>query len=668
MTKNNKEKVVKKKAVKQKVVKEKETIKKSDFEDSNDNKKIIIVALILALLIGTFAYVRSLDNKKENKKPEEDVVEKEEEKEEENKPVVEEEVTKPNYYNPTPTPIPSEPVVEVDIWESLKTIPTTIEAGEGLELPEIKDEDNASEVVAEISYKYRSSSEEDYSVVTEFDSTKQGEYVITYTLSYSDGTVETREVVIEVIDTMEPVINNPEAGKHYKEDVLLDIIEYSPYIVELNGNIYDETLPISDEGEYVLVVTEDKMLGSSITVEFVIDKTAPEIVFAEVLEGTKVSVIEKNIDTITMFKDGVEIELLATLVEDGEYKVVVTDKAGNIAEKTIIIDTIAPEVEVEYTPGNDQLTSDKVVVVITANEEIQEIEGWTLSEDKLTLTKEFKENATELVEVKDIAGNVTEVNVVVNNIDYSVVYTPKLTIENLVANQVKATITSLKQLTLDEEFKDEWSETYDEENEVYKYEKIYTEAKEELIEYTYEDENGNPVAGEIKVEISGVTIIDTMVIYETDDLTQNVTVSVITDEEIITLPEGWVRDDNYMASDYKYYKVYTENVEEELVEFISENKTYIATITVSSIDREAPVAESEVNYEEEKSSVTITINSNEEIITVEGWVLSTDKKSISKKIDRPSEVTEEVINDTVTITDLKGNETEVEYSYTWEIE
>lgn len=665
MAKNDKEKVVKKKAVKQKVVKEKEIIKKSDFEDSNDNKKIIIVALILALLIGTFAYVRSLDNKKEGNKPKEDVVEKEEE--EESEPVVEESTTTPNYYIPTPEPIPSEPVVEVDIWESLKTIPATIEAGEELALPEIKDKDNDSEVVAQISYKYRSSSEEDYTVVTEFDSTKLGEYVITYTLNYSDGTVETREIIVEIVDTMEPVINNPEEGKYYKEDVILDIVEYSPYIVELNGSVYDETLPITAEGEYVLVVTEDKELGSSITIEFVIDKTAPEVLFEDVLEGTKVSVVEENLDIITMFKDGEEIELLSTLVEDGEYKVVVTDKAGNVTEKTIVIDTTAPEVDVEYTPNNDELTSDKVVVVIIANEEVQEVEGWELSEDKLTLTKEFAENTTETVEVKDANGNITEVNVVINNIDYSLVYAPKLTIENLVTNQVKATITSLKQLTLNEAIKEEWAETYDEENEVYKYEKIYVEATEELIEYTYEDENGNQVEGTIKVEITGATIINTMVVYEVDDLTQNVTVSVITDEEIVTLPEGWARDDNYMASDYKYYKVYTENVDEELVEFLSENKTYIATIVVTSIDREAPVAEIETSYEEEKSSVTITIKSNEEIIAVEGWVLSADKKSISKKIDRPSEVTEEVINDMVTITDLKGNATEVEYSYTWEI-
>ena len=46
---------------KQQVIKEKDIIKDSDYEDSGEGKKIIIVALILALLIGGFAYVRSLE-------------------------------------------------------------------------------------------------------------------------------------------------------------------------------------------------------------------------------------------------------------------------------------------------------------------------------------------------------------------------------------------------------------------------------------------------------------------------------------------------------------------------------------------------------------------------------------------------------------------------------
>ena len=61
MSKNKKTNVVK--------VKEDNVMKKSDFEDENDNKKILVVALILALLIGGFAYVRSLEDKKVEKYP-----------------------------------------------------------------------------------------------------------------------------------------------------------------------------------------------------------------------------------------------------------------------------------------------------------------------------------------------------------------------------------------------------------------------------------------------------------------------------------------------------------------------------------------------------------------------------------------------------------------------
>ena len=47
---------------------------------------------------------------------------------------------------------------------------------------------------------------------------------------------------------------------------------------------------------------------------------------------------------------------------------------------------------------------------------MQEIEGWELSSDKKTLTKEYNKNTTEMIMIKDLAGNETQVNIEITNI------------------------------------------------------------------------------------------------------------------------------------------------------------------------------------------------------------------------------------------------------------
>ena len=93
------------------------------------------------------------------------------------------------------------------------------------------------------------------------------------------------------------------------------------------------------------------------------------------------------------------------------------DKLGNVAtavSEEFILDTIAPQVEVTKTPSGK--TTQNVIVTIKANEEIQEVEGWTISADKRTLTKEYSENTEETVIVKDIVGNETIAQISVQNI------------------------------------------------------------------------------------------------------------------------------------------------------------------------------------------------------------------------------------------------------------
>ena len=77
-------------------------------------------------------------------------------------------------------------------------------------------------------------------------------------------------------------------------------------------------------------------------------------------------------------------------------------------------DNTAANVDVEY---NTKLPAKSVLVTITSNEEIQEVEGWTLSSDKKVLTKEYSVNTKETITVKDLVGNETQATIEINNID-----------------------------------------------------------------------------------------------------------------------------------------------------------------------------------------------------------------------------------------------------------
>lgn len=72
--------------------------------------------------------------------------------------------------------------------------------------------------------------------------------------------------------------------------------------------------------------------------------------------------------------------------------------------KEQVKDTEAPEVKVTYSNKNgSQVTKEDVTVTLTANEDIQDIEGWTRVDSK-TLQKVHSENGKFNVTVKDLAG------------------------------------------------------------------------------------------------------------------------------------------------------------------------------------------------------------------------------------------------------------------------
>ena len=180
---------------------------------------------------------------------------------------------------------------------------------------------------------------------------------------------------------------------------------------------------------YLWIYAKDKVGNETIrrSEEFNLDNTAPS---AEVKYSTTELTKENITVTIKANEEIQEIEgwkisedkreLTKEYAENTEETVVVKDKVGNTTQVNLQInniDKVKPELEIKYSTIKP--TRNNVIATIKANEEIQEVEGWKISENKRELTKEYAENTEETVVVKDKVGNQTETKISIKNIDHT---------------------------------------------------------------------------------------------------------------------------------------------------------------------------------------------------------------------------------------------------------
>lgn len=154
-------------------------------------------------------------------------------------------------------------------------------------------------------------------------------------------------------------------------------------------------------------------------------------------------------------------------------------------KNVVAADTTAPEYTVTYSNDGNPTNQD-VTVIITANEPLQEVEGWTLSDDGLSLTKTYSENKEETVVIADASGNTSEVPVNVTGIDK---LGPTVTVKNETTEDgVLVTIETSEPI----QTPDGWTKVSDT-----KYTKLYTEnTSEDIIVY---DLAGNATKAHVTV-------------------------------------------------------------------------------------------------------------------------------------------------------------------------
>ena len=483
---------------------------------------------------------------------------------------------------------------------------------------------------------------------------KLNENVNEATVTIKGGAIADSKFVVKVDDGKPPVLDAKYSTTEPTNKSVTVTITSNKELKELEGwKLSADKLSITKE--YTQNVTEEITVqdfagntGKTKVVINNIDVTAPEV-------EVEYSTTETTHDTVTVtVKSNEKLKEVKgwTLSEDKlilkkeytdntEETLIVYDLAGNerkIPIRIANIDKVELEAKVEYS--TTEATKGTVKVTIKANKKIKQVEGWTLDEAGVTLTKTYAQNAEEVVELQDLVGNKVKVNIKINNIDTTVPQVEvKYSTTEVTKKKVTVTIVAnekLQELEGWEISEDKLTLTKD----------YYKNEEEEI---TILDLVGNKRTIPIKITNIDMVELQAEVKYSTTELTRETVKVTIKANKDIQSVEGWVLEEDGET----LTKVYTQNKKEEVTicDFAGNEKK--VTITISNIDTTAP--EVEVKYSTTKTtteSVTVEIVANEQITGIEGWSLSNDKTTLTKTYSQNKE-------EEVTIYDLAGNSRKV---------
>lgn len=441
--------------------------------------------------------------------------------------------------------------------------------------------------------------------------------IITY--SELEKTKQPVDVIIRTLESVAPIgswestLEGKKMTKNYTQN-----IEEKISLTDLVGNVAQAEIKIENIDTEVpnILVTYEKVEGTNVKVTLVSNEELQQ------LEGWTLSEDKK--------------ELVKQYEKQTEDEVLVKDLAGN--ETTVQISITDFTAQVTYS--SIEPTKENVNITITSDRELKELEGWILSENKMSLTKEATENVKWAVNISDKDGNLTTVKVEVNNIDKN---PPEIEVNysttELTKEEIKVTLTSNEAM----QELEGWTLSKDK----LTLEKAYKENVQQEIEV--KDLLGNAKKVNIVIENYDTTPENIEVSYNTKEPTKENVTATITSKVALQELEGWVLSEDKLT----LTKTYEDNVKETVTIHEEGNKEIAVRIEISNIDRITPEIQVEYNNQEITSQdVVATIKSNEPLQTLEGWKLSEDKLSLTKSYDENK-------TEQVTIIDLAGNEKQV---------
>ena len=456
-------------------------------------------------------------------------------------------------------------------------------------------------------------------VVPSVDTSKVGTYLVKYTYTDAAGNIGVDELnntinyavrTVNVIDTIAPTINVSYSNTSITNQNIIATITANEEIQLVSGWTYANTEKTIITKTYTSNATEtvevkdlyDNKSNANISITN-IDKGLPTIRISA-SEGTeghyksislKISDAEGNLEKALI--NGVEYlrtgeindlnygNIVGSLIQ-GENVAVVYDKAGNTSELRFIYDTVAPTTA-DLTYSTTDLTNQDVIATITSNEAIQLVSGWTYANtEKTIITKTYTSNATEAVEVKDLAGNsYGAVNVSIANIDKGVptisitasegteghYKSISLKISDAEGNLEKALINGVEYLRTGEI------------NDLNYGNIVGSLIQGENVAVVY-DKAGN--TSELRFIYDTVAPTTADLTYSTTDLTNQDVIATITSNEAIQLVSGWT----YANTEKTIItKTYTSNATEAVeVKDLAGNSYGAVNVSITNIDKGVP--------------------------------------------------------------------------------
>ncbi|OCA88012.1 hypothetical protein A8F94_09300 [Bacillus sp. FJAT-27225] len=388
------------------------------------------------------------------------------------------------------------------------------------------------------------------------------------TLKFKDAAGNNGEVEVNVanIDKVAPTAAvNYSVDGPTNQDVVVTIEPSEEVTILNNEGSPSKTFIENGEFEFIFVDKAGNRGTAKVSVQN-IDKLAPEITISEYsTEWTNQDITV----TASMNEEGSLNATNHTFTKNGSFEFVATDLAGNVTRHTVQIsniDKVAPEIEV--LPYKENWTNQDVTVEVKMNEE------GTLNKTSHT----FTENGTFTFIATDRAGNVTELPVIISNIDK---VAPKIIIEDYITYPTNEDITV--KVSMDE------PGTLNQES--------YTFTENGEFEFIATDRAGNETKKLVTISnIDKEAPVITVFNYNTAPTNQDVVVTAETNEGTLNTKSH----------------TFTENGSFNFIATDAAGNVTVKTISITNIDKTAPVITvNSYNTDPTNQDVVVTVTTNE---------------------------------------------------------
>ena len=409
-----------------------------------------------------------------------------------------------------------------------------------------------------------------------------------------------------------------------------------------------------------------------------VDETKPtnknEIVYIsdELLDKVTIGTTEYTEADFT--KEGDIIKFQKKITHEGTYKVVATDKSGNSTTKTFVIDKTKPAVKSNWW---------KKTIEVDNNTEFVDFPEFTIT-DNTEVTTEFVKGEVKMgvpgvyrlrYRFTDAAGNSIDKEVQVTVVDTTPATITLPEAGRAGKNKNEYIVEAGTEVSI-EDIMATVTDNVDETSKLVPYKAdLLIGTKEENI-YNYDFSNGfktnyvgrynlyyeyKDKAGNISTAGMMIVMKDTTVPEVKVDIRKDKGITDIVASDATNLSFKIYRDNKVVHSfnsgvNYKRFSIDWLGDGKYTVEVTDKGRNTKAVEATIDHTKPGKVSTSYSSKGEiTEGPVTVTIRVNEQILPIEGWTLSEDKKAISKSFDKN-------INGNVVISDLAGNTDKRYYS------